>query len=287
MSEESKTYVFGNDGGNSMAAIASALANNNMGPMMAAMNGGMNGGMGAWWIIIILAVLWGQNGFGNRGGQDTNAILAALNGDTGRDMIMQAVNGNATAISQLATTLNCDVNALQGTLNTINQGICGISNQVGMSGQQIINAIQSGDANLASQLASCCCENRLLTTQQGYENRIAMMDQTNTLGGKIDQQTTFLSDKFCDLEKRELQNRIDALREERSSLMSQISNQNQTLAIQSYVANVVNPIAQDVAAIKAAQPNTVSVTWPNLTAVPSSYLYGYNFYGNANNSIWS
>lgn len=269
-----------------MAAIASALANNNMGPMMAAMNGGMNGGMGAWWIIIILAVLWGQNGFGNRGGQDTNAILAALNGDTGRDMIMQAVNGNATAISQLATTLNCDVNALQGTLNTINQGICGISNQVGMSGQQIINAIQQGDSTLASQLAQCCCENRLLTTQQGYENRIAVMDQTNTLGGKIDQQTTFLSDKFCDLEKREMQSKIDALREERSSLMNQISNTNQTLAIQSYMANVVNPIASDVAAIKASMPNTVPVVYPNLSAVPTSYLYGYNFCGN-NNSIWS
>lgn len=283
MSEESKTYVFGNDGGNSMAAIASALANNNMGPMMAAMNGGFGGGMGAWWIIIILAVLWNQNGFGGNG-QNTDAILSTLNGNTGRDMIMQAVNGNQTAISQLASTLNCDVNTLQGTLNTINQGICGISNQVGMSGQQIINAVQSGDATLASQLAQCCCENRLLTTQQGYESRIATMEQTATLGGKIDQQTTFLSDKFCDLEKREMQSKIDALREERSSLLNQISNSNQTAAIQGYIASVVNPIATDVANIKASMPNTVPVVYPNLSAVPTSYLYGY--YGNTN-SIWS
>lgn len=282
MSEESKTYVFGNDGGNSMAAIASALANNNMGPMMAAMNGGFGGGMGAWWIIIILAVLWQNGGWGNNG-QNTDAILASLNNNSGRDMIMQAVNGNATAISQLASTLNCDVNALQGSLNSISQGICSLGNQVGLSGQQVINAIQSGNASLASQLAQCCCENRLLTTQQGYESRIATMEQTNQLGSKIDQQTTFLSDKFCDLEKREMQSKIDALREERSSLLGQISNTNQTLAIQSYVANVVNPIAADVASIKASMPNTVPVVYPNLSAVPTSYLYGYNL----NGSIWS
>lgn len=94
---EEKTYVFGND--NSMAAIASALANNNMGPMMAAMNsGGFGGNMGAWWIIIILAVLWGQNGFGRTSG-NTDAILSALNGDTGRDMLLSAITGNGTAIS--------------------------------------------------------------------------------------------------------------------------------------------------------------------------------------------
>lgn len=285
MSEESKTYVFGNDGGNSIAAIASALANNNMGPMMAAMNGGgLGGGMGAIWLIVILAVLFKNGGWGGNG-QNTDAILASLNSNSGRDMIMQAVNGNATAISQLASTLNCDVNALQGTLGTISSGICSLGNQVGLTGQQVINAIQSGNSSLASQLAQCCCENRLLTTQQGYESRIATMEQTNQLGSKIDQQTTFLSDKFCDLEKREMQSKIDALREERSSLLGQISNTNQTLAIQSYVAGVVNPIAADVASIKASMPNTVPVVYPNLSAIPTSYLYGYGT--NFNNSIWS
>jgi hypothetical protein len=44
------------------------------------------------------------------------------------------------------------------------------------------------------------------------------------LGAKIDYQTTFLADKFCELEKRELQNKIDGLREENSTLKGQISN---------------------------------------------------------------
>lgn len=104
----------------------------------------------------------------------------------------------------------------------------------------------------------------MLTTTQGYENRIALAEQTNFLGAKIDYQTNFLSDKFCDLEKRELQNKIDALREERSTLLGRISNAEQTAAIQGYIASVVTPLAADVAAIKCAQPPTVSVPYPTL-----------------------
>lgn len=279
---DEKTYVFGND--NSMASIAAALANNNMGPMMAAMNnGGFGGNMGAWWIIIILAVLWGQNGFGRNGG-NTDAILSALNGDTGRDMLLSAITGNGTAISQLASTLNCDVNSLANSLNTISLGISSVGNQVGLSGQQVINAIQSGNTTLAAQLAQCCCDNRLLTTQQGYESQLRTVEQTGILGSKIDTQTQVINDKFCQLEMRDMQAKIDALQEEKSTLIAQISNSNQTAAIQSYINNIITPIAADVATIKATQPNTVPVQYPQLTAVPSSYLYGYNY---NSGSIWS
>lgn len=269
MSEEAKTYVFGN-------------SDSGMAPLMAAMNNGGFGGNNAWWVVILLAALWGGNGFGGRGGNGVESILATLNGDQGRDMIMSALQGNGTAISQLASSLHCDVNAIQGALNTIQGSICQVGNTVGLSGQQIINAVQAGDASLASKLSECCCENRLLTTQQGYENRIALGEQTNFLGAKLDYQTQVITDKFCDLEKRELQNKIDALREERSTLMGQISNSNQTAAIQSYIASVVNPIAADVAAIKCATPPTVPVQYPTLQAVqttPYCANFGFNSYG--------
>lgn len=264
MTEEAKTYVFGNSDN---SALMAAMAN----------NGGFGGG--GWWAWIILMALWGGNGFG-RNGQDTQEILATLNGDQGRQMLMSAIEGNSTAISQLASTLHCDVNAIQTALNAVQASICQVGNTVGMTGMQIVNAVQAGDASLASQLASCCCENRLLTTTQGYENRIALAEQTNFLGAKIDYQTNFLSDKFCDLEKRELQNKIDALREERSTLLGRISNAEQTAAIQGYIASVVTPLAADVAAIKCAQPPTVSVPYPTLQAVQTTpYCANFGTFG--------
>ena len=249
MTEEAKTYVFGNSDN---SALMAAMAN----------NGGFGGG-GGWWAWIILMALWGGNGFG-RNGQDTQEILSTLNGDQGRQMLMSAIEGNSTAISQLASTLHCDVTAIQSALNAVQASICQVGNTVGMTGMQIVNAVQAGDASLASKLAECCCENRLLTTTQGYENRIALAEQTSFLGAKIDNQTNIISDKFCDLEKRELQNKIDTLREERSTLLGRISNAEQTAAIQGYIASVVTPLAADVAAIKCAQPPTVSVPYPTL-----------------------
>nr|DAU17947.1 MAG TPA: hypothetical protein [Bacteriophage sp.] len=35
-----------------------------------------------------------------------------------------------------------------------------------MSSQQIINAVQAGNCQIASKIADCCCENRLATCQQ-------------------------------------------------------------------------------------------------------------------------
>ena len=41
-----------------------------------------------------------------------------------------------------------------------------VGNQVGMSGMQIINAVQAGNTQLGQQIAQCCCENRLAICQQ-------------------------------------------------------------------------------------------------------------------------
>ena len=114
-------------------------------------------------------------------------------------MLLQAINGNGNAISQLATTLNCDINAVQSAINSVQSQIQSVGNQVGMSGQQIINAIQAGNCQIASQIASCCCDVRTAIERQGYEGQLATLNQTNTLGSKIDQQTTLISDKFCSL----------------------------------------------------------------------------------------
>ena len=292
--DSTKTYVFGQDGSFGMLGmLAPLLQQRGIDPSVLACMKNNNGfGEGGWfmWIIFLFFLMgWGGNGWNNRNGNQSDWLASQLNNDYGRDVLLQAVNGNGNAISQLATTLNCDINSVQTALNNI-------SNAVGMNGQQIINSIQMGNNQLASQLAQCCCDNKLLATQQGYENRIAMQEQSCMLGGKIDNstnvisaqiaaQTNFLSDKFCDLEKREMQSKIDSLREERSTLLSNISNAQQTAAIQQYVANIVAPIAADVNAIKAAQPPTAAVPYPQLTAVPTVYaagLYPYN-----NQGLWA
>lgn len=273
MAEENKTYVFDSASKNSTLDPNMLLA-------MMGNNGGF-GGNGNWlWIIFLFFLYgWGGNGFGNRG---NGGLASEINNDYGRGLLMQAINGNGTAISQLSCALNCSTDAIQNAIHQVQTNIQSVGSQVGMSAQSVINAIQSGNSTLASQLSQCCCDNRLLTTQQGYESQLRTVEQTGILGGKIDNQTQVINDKFCQLEMRDMQSKIDSLQEEKSTLIAQISNSNQTAAIQAYINSVVTPLATDIAAIKAAQPNTVSVPYPQLTAIPSSYLYGYN-----TGSIWS
>lgn len=254
------------------AGLAALMQNANKGnldpaALMAMMNNGGFGGNGGWWIwIILLFFVWGGfggNGFG-RGANEADKIATQLNTDANTSCLMQAINGNKEAINQLASTLNCDINAVQSALNQINAGVSQISCDTKLSSCQVINAITSGNANLASQLASCCCDLRQEVcgvnnniTRMGYENQLANCNQTNLLqntitsgfnnlmadnaakfnivGAKIDAQTQIINDKFCQLEMREMQNKIDTLREDKAALQLSASQQAQT-------ANIVSQI---------------------------------------------
>ena len=114
-------------------------------------------------------------------------------------MLLQAINGNGNAISQLATTLNCDINAVQSAINSVQSQIQSVGNQIGMSGQQVINAIQAGNCQIASQIASCCCDVRTAIERMVYEVKFSNLNKNNTLLINIDKQNTFISYKFCQL----------------------------------------------------------------------------------------
>ena len=274
---ETKTYVFGDGSGSGNSGmwgwLANLAQNRGVDPNVLAMmnnSGGWGNGMGNWiWFFFIILIFCGNgwNGLG-RNGQGTADLASLINSDNGRDLVMQAITRNGNAIDQLASTFNCSTGQIQQAINGVMTQLQSLGNQVGMSGQAIINAIQSGNCSIERQLAQCCCDNRLLATQQGYESRIAISEQTNVLGSKIDQQSVLINDKFCQLEQRELQNKIDALREERSNLLGQISQANQTAQIGQYIAQAVNPVNAAVAALKS-EVDGIKCKLPQTQVVPA------------------
>ena len=229
--------------------------------------------MSGFWILflIIFAGGWG-NGFGNRGG-----LANEINNDYGRACLLSAIDGNGDAINQLASTLHCDVNAIQSSLTMLQSNIQSVGNQVGLSGQQIINSIQSGNASIASQLASCCCDVKTAITTQGYESRLAGAEQTAAIINKIDTQTNLINDKFCQLEMREMQSKIDALRDEKLSLQTNISQraQNEYIASSLYpITTALTELRADFDCFKSHLPETVTVAKDNGVYVPYSPVVG-------------
>ena len=303
--EDSKTYVFGQDN-SLLTALMPLLTQKGIdaGTLAAIMNNNDGFGNNGWWLIFLLLVCgggnWG-NGFGwggNRGNADTAFLANQMNNDVGRDLLMQATQGNTNAINQLASTLNCDINSVKSALNGLMTAVQTVGSQVGMSGLQIQNAVQAGDAALAAQLAQCCCENRLLTTQQGYEAQLRTLEQTNQLGSQSDRNTTsilsaikdqnaMIVDQFCNLERRELQDKIATQGDIITQLRGQLDNDRQTT--QFY--NMISPLQAKVNEIANKQPQTVPIQWPNLQAVNTTpYVGSYNFnpygYGWSGNSYW-
>lgn len=242
-------------------------------------NGFGLGGWGGGILGFILGALIANGGFfgngfgGNFGGY---GIANQLNNDNNTDLIMNAINGTDADVRLLATTLNADVNEVRGAINSVQSAIQQVGAQNGMGFLQVTNALQSGNAAISRQLCECCCENRLLTTQQGYESRIATIEQTNQLGTQAERntrsitdaiaaQSTLITKEFCDLKERELQNKIDSLTADNALLRSNASNAMQTAFINEKFAN----IQSELAAIKASQPATITLPNNSWTAVPT------------------
>lgn len=295
MEETSKTYVFnsdapyGNRGGFDTGALMGMLAGNGNG---LGLGGNTIGELIA--LAIVASIFgWNNGGFGFGGGNVGGAgfLSNQLSDNSTRDLVLQAINGADADIRALASTLNVDVESVKSGINTVNSAIASLAAQTGMSSLQVINSIQSGNAALAAQLSQCCCENRLLTTQQGYESRIATIEQTNQLGSQADRnfnsvlsainaQTVAMNDGFCAIKERELQDKIDTLLAENGTLKTALGEARQTAQFSAMLA----PIANKLVEIENKQPNTVPVQWPNLTAVNTTpyAAYGFNGYGYGN-----
>ena len=310
---ETKTYVFGNDGqcgGGMMSLLAPLLQRNGLDPnLLLAMNKNGNGwgdGSGFMWVIFLFFLMgWGGNGWGGFGGNGRGAIANEINNDYGRSLLMDAIGGNRNAISNLATQLNCTEGQIQSAISALTSQVQSVGNQVGMSGMQTINALQQGNMQIAQQLANCCCENRLTTCQQtntlqaainsvatGQERGFANVAyetqrQTCDLQNAIKDSTQTIVNGQQQAVMRELQNKIDSLREENSTFKSSAMTSQIVGQALAPVNAVLAGLQKEVAGIKCKLPETVTLNYSQATAVPNCVAAQYGLYANANaNGFW-
>lgn len=321
--KEDGVYIYPNVGnGNSSSidpAILLALSGNNG-------FGGMNNPL--WMMFMYPFILpffngiWGNN-WGGNGANGAGFLANQLNNDAGRDLLLQAFNGRADSLGQLVNITHSSVNDVRNAICTALSKLEQVGSQFGMTGMQVINAVQSGDANIASKLAECCCENRLAIANQtntlqsqiaandanlrlelaknSGDSRLAICQQTNNISNQMDRntnsimsaianQTTMLTQEFCALKERELQNKIDTQSDIITQLRGQISNDAQTATF----TRAFNELDSKICAIAAKQPNTVPVQYPNIVAANATpYVYnpcgGFVGYGNPypQNNFWN
>lgn len=275
--------------------------------------GGMFNGMNGIYDLFGLAIIagiFGWNGNGGFGGNRGNcgggcgdggaaaaaAILASqLSTDTGREVVMNSITAQGeasrTAIQTLSTMLGQEFSTVNCAVQNIQNSLCQIANQQGMSSLQVINAIQAGNASLASQLAQCCCNTELQMCQQtgalkeainfvnsSVERGFASTNyetykQTCELSKAIETSTNRILEGQRAAEIREMQAKIDL----QSDIITQLRNNENNAAQTAQIAQMIAPLQAQITAIASKQPNTVPVQWPNIQAVNTTPNVGAGF----------
>lgn len=302
---ETKTYVFGSEGasgsGGMMSMLAPLLQKNGLDPnLLLAMNrnNGAFGGEGGWfiWVIFLFFLMgWGGNGWGNG---NRPGLANEINNDYGRSLLMESIGGNRNAISNLATQLSCSEGQIQSAIAALSTQMQNVGNQVGMSGMQVINALQQGNMQIAQQIAQCCCDNKMAICQQtntlqtainnvatGQERGFSSIAyetqrQTCELNSAIKNSTQLIIDGQRAAEMREMQNKIDLLREENSAYKSSAMT---SQIVSSAVAplNAAMAVLQgEVAGIKCKLPETVTTPYQPFVAVPNCVAAQMGMYNN-------
>ena len=213
-------------------------------PMYGGMGGGFGNSFGGDWAWIILLLLlagngWG-NGFGGGFGGNMYEFPWLLNGQ-------QGINTNTNAGFRDAM-LNDGITSIRDGISNLSTQLCGCCGDMqmamangfsnveqGANARQIANmqqafasqtAITQGLTGLQSQLADCCCENRLATANLGSDiareacaTRTNDTQNTQALLNAVNTGVQSIKDQLC-------QDKIDAKNEKIADLERQLTMAN-------------------------------------------------------------
>ena len=244
-------------------------------PMMGGFGGGYGNGLfggDAIWLIVLLALIWnGNNGnggfFGGNGGFDSGYAWLS----NGQKEIMNNTNNGFDTLH------------LSNQIEGVQSGVYGLSNQLCNSTADVVSAINNGFYsseisannrqmadmnqmfNLSSQLANCCCENRLATANlnasilsENCADRAALADGLKDVLINQTANTQRILDQLCN-------DKIDAKNEKILDLQRQLD-----------MADLkASQIAQN-AFISQGFANEVDALYNRLSncPVPSTPVYG-------------
>lgn len=307
-----KTYVFEQTPNQSVDATTAALlaGRNNNGGLF-----GSNGIEGLIGLIIAAGIFGNGNGFGFGGGGNNNAE---------REMLMQAISRNGNDINSLASQFNCTAGQVTAAINALATQLATFAGQQGMTSMQIINAIQAGNATLASQLCDCCCKTQSAIQESNYltergfcnTNQIlsrgfadlgyATRDQTCNIEKAIASSTEAILAGQRNAEMRELQREISERDRRIAEQSTAINNYQQTQtfgAMLAPISTAIGNLQSDVDGIKCKLPKTETIVATpdyvpvnrginvNYGVVPAcgygyGFPYGFNGFNNGNGSFF-
>lgn len=280
--------------------------------------------------ILPFLSMFGGGGFGGFGGFNgaganvlgTGFLSNQLNNNNDKETILNALQYNREAISQLAQQTGNSISDVRSAIDIANSKLGEIGTQVGMTPLQVINAIQAGDANLGRQLCECCCNMRYDLAQQTNalqaqasqiasdaqlqrannfaatqlqlannhaDDRLDVCQQTNVLRGDYNAGTNSILNAIKDQNTMITKEFCDLKERE---LQNKINTQGDIITqLRGQISNDKQTeqfnrgfavLSEKINQIAAKQPNTVPVQYPNLVAANATPYVGQGYYGGYN-----
>lgn len=274
--------MFGNNGNDLVMPVAPLYGGGGNGGF----GGGFLGGDGIWALLIFAMIFggWG-GGFGGFGGFGNGFGMGMVDGGWG----LYPWLNNSEHISdgfrdqQLSTQVGNIQNAITSGFGDVQLGIAGVNQNICQTGNAVVGAVTGAQNALAqqlytnqisdlersfaaqtantqatnalqSQLAQCCCDNRLATCQtqniiqnEGNATRFADASNTRDILTAISGGIQSIKDQLCSDKIEQKNDVINQLRSELMYARGQASQDVQTAAIQLGQRNLANEVEQYVA----------------------------------------
>lgn len=308
--DDSKVFMFPDAGTRQTSSDVNSLL-----PLLMC-NGGFGGGNWVWIIFLFFLYPLMRNGglfgnFGQNGGGGCLGPLANMvSNNDGRDLLMQAINGNGAATQRLATMFGTKVDMIQAAIAQVNNSITQVGCKIDSSTGALLNAGTQNTMTLANQLATCCGNLKSAITDTAHQSQLETLRQTDAIKESVSGVNSAvtrgfadvgyaLRDQTCNLNKSidgvgdRIIAKLDAsekaaMQDKINALQTQLTTEHQSGVIAQQIAAAVNPIAQAVNEIKCAQPQTVTVPYQPFQAIPNCVAYQYGMYngGNGINGFW-
>lgn len=252
---------------------------------------------GAWSDLIALVIVaaifgfggngWGGGLFGRGGGFGGSGFVPnMINNDQNTQMLMQAIQRNGADVNTLAAAAGASRDAIIAAINGVSKEICNFGINNGQSFNQVLTAIMQGNNGISTQLANCCCTLRDAITQQGYQSQLGQKDIQNSMLNGFGQLGNVLATDTCAIKQNATDNtgrilaKLDQIEDSRkdreiNSLTAQLTAANSRAERAAELA----PIYQKLNDIGCKQPETITIPYSPVTAVPSCVAWNAALYG--------
>lgn len=196
--DDSKIFMFPDGGTSKTSNDVNSLL-----PLLMC-NGGFGGGNWIWIIFLFFLYPLMRNGglfgnFGQNGAGCLGPLANMVNNNDGRDLLMQAINGNGAATQRLATMFGTKVDMIQAAIAQVNNGITQVGCKIDSSTGALLNAGTQNTMTLANQLATCCCNLKSAITEGNYQNQIATIQQTDAIKQSVGDVGNAVTRGFSDM----------------------------------------------------------------------------------------